>query len=154
MALEIERKFLVISDSWRQDALSIRHLQGYLTRDKERTVRIRAIGDRGFVTIKGISRGPVRAEYDYEIPYRDAREMLRELCEGPLIDKERFRIPYANLIWEVDVFAGENQGLIFAEVELDDENQTVRKPPWIGKEVTDDPRYFNSNLVVHPFSKW
>lgn len=154
MALEIERKFLVTSDSWRHDALGIRYLQGYLNRDTNRIVRVRIIGDKGFLTVKGISRGPVRAEYEYEIPYDDARKMLRDLCERPLIDKERFRIPYENLIWEVDVFTDKNQGLILAEVELDDEDQTVIKPPWIGKEVTEDPKYSNSNLVGSPFSEW
>lgn len=154
MGIEIERKFLIKSDSWRYEARGLRYLQGYLSRDKERTIRVRTIGDKGFLTIKGISRGLVRTEYEYEIPYDDAREMLRELCEEPLIDKQRYRISYRDLIWEVDEFSGENQGLIFAEVELDDENQSLLKPPWIGKEVTGDPRYFNSNLVKHPFSKW
>ena len=131
-----------------------RYLQGYLNRDKERTVRVRTIGEKGFLTIKGISKGPVRAEYEYEIPHGDARRMLRELCEPPLIDKRRYRIPYENAVWEVDVFSGENRGLILAEIELDDENQSLAMPPWVGEEVTGDPRYHNSNLVTHPFTKW
>jgi adenylate cyclase len=154
MGLEIERKFLMKSDSWRQEAKGVRYLQGYLCRDKERTVRIRIIEDRGFLTIKGVSRGPTRQEYEYEIPCDDAREMLAALCEGPLIDKQRYRVPYKDVVWEIDVFAGENRGLILAEVELNDENQSLAKPSWIGEEVTGNPRYYNSNLVVHPFTKW
>src|SRR5271166_2569083 len=147
MPKEIERKFLVNDDSWRNQAAGIRYRQGYLSTVKERTVRIRAAGDKGFITVKGISTGATRSEYEYEIPLADANEMLDQLCDRPLIEKTRYRIPFAGLIWEVDEFEGDNRGLITAEVELKDENQPVSIPGWAGEEVTGDPRYFNANLV-------
>ncbi len=121
---------------------------------KERTVRVRTIGDRGFLTIKGVSVGASRAEYEYEIPIDDARELLDELCLRPLIEKRRSRIPRAGLEWEVDEFFGENHGLVLAEVELESEDQLIDLPPWIGQEVTGNPRYFNAALVARPFSTW
>ncbi len=154
MGTEIERKFLVTDDSWRQIAKGVRYVQGYLSRDRERTVRIRTAGGKGYVTIKGASRGIARSEYEYDIPHDDARRILAELCDRPLIEKVRYRIPYGGLVWEVDDFAGENKGLIVAEVELEREDQTIRKPPWVGKEVSNDPRYGNSNLVENPFAQW
>ena len=154
MGIEIERKYLIASDDWRSLGEGLDYRQGYLSTVKERTVRIRTIGDQGFLTIKGISTGASRVEYEYEVPANDAHEMLDELCERPLIEKRRFKIPYAGLIWEIDEFFGENGGLIVAEVELDDENQLIELPPWIGQEVTGDPRYFNSSLVANPFSNW
>jgi adenylate cyclase len=154
MAKEIERKFLVKGDSWRRDRAGKPYRQGYLSTEKERTVRIRTAGDQAFITIKGVSSGASRSEYEYEIPVRDANEMLDHLCKKPLIEKTRYRIPHDNLVWEVDEFAGENRGLVLAEVELKDENQEVSLPSWIGREVTDDRRYFNVNLVEEPFSKW
>lgn len=154
MAKEIELKFLVEGDSWRSHDHGTRYRQGYLSTVKERTVRVRAAGEKGFITVKGINVGSVRSEYEYEIPLADANEILDQLCERPLIEKTRYRIPFDDLTWEVDEFDGENRGLITAEVELTDENQPVRLPEWAGPEVTADPRYFNSNLVAHPFSKW
>ena len=154
MAQEIERKFLVKGDSWRPHGEGKQYRQGYLSTVKERTVRVRAAGDRGFITVKGINAGATRSEYEYEIPLADANEMLDGLCERPLIEKTRYRIPFAGLVWEVDEFEGENRGLLLAEVELENENQAVSIPIWVGQEVTGDPRYFNSNLVAHPFSKW
>ena len=154
MPKEIERKFLVNDDSWRNQAAGIRYRQGYLSTVKERTVRIRAAGDKGFITVKGISTGATRSEYEYEIPLADANEMLDQLCDRPLIEKTRYRIPFAGLIWEVDEFEGDNRGLITAEVELKDENQPVSIPGWAGEEVTGQPQYFNSSLVARPFSKW
>ena len=154
MAKEIERKFLVTGGEWRGLAEGIMYRQGYLSTVKERTVRVRTIEDQGYLTIKGISVGATRLEFEYNIPVADANQMLDELCERPLIEKKRYKIEYAGLTWEVDEFFGENQGLIFAEVELSDENQQIKLPPWIGKEVTDDPRYFNSNLIKHPYSQW
>jgi len=154
MGIEIERKFLVSSDEWRDLADGVDYRQGYLSTIKERTVRVRTVGKRGFLTIKGISIGASRAEYEYEIPVDDTHEMLDELCERPLIEKRRYRIPYADLIWEVDEFFGENHGLVVAEVELASEDQQVDLPSWIGEEVTGDPRYFNANLVAQPFSTW
>jgi len=154
MAKETELKFLVRGDSWRRHSTGTRYRQGYLSTVKERTVRVRAAGDKGFITVKGINVGATRSEYEYEIPLADANEILDRLCERPLIEKIRYRIQFGDLTWEVDEFEGENRGLITAEVELADENQAVSLPDWIGAEVTADPRYFNSNLVAHPFSKW
>ena len=154
MAKEIERKFLVKSDSWRGQEAGKRYRQGYLSTAKERTVRVRTAGDKGYLTIKGISVGASRSEYEYEIPVADANEMLDRLCERPLIEKTRYRVPHDGLVWEIDEFEGENSGLIVAEVELKDEHQSVTLPDWVGQEVTGDPRYFNANLVAKPFSKW
>ena len=128
--------------------------QGYLSRVKERTVRVRTTAEKGFITIKGIIVGATRSEFEYEIPITGANEMLDGLCERPLIEKTRYRIPHGGLVCEIDEFEGDNRGLITAEVELKDENQLVTIPGWVGQEVTGDPRYFNSNLVAKPFSKW
>lgn len=154
MAKEIERKFLVKGDSWRAVGAGTRYRQGYLNTVKERTVRVRTAGDKGFLTVKGVNVGATRSEYEYEIPLADANEMLDRLCERPLIEKTRFRIQSGDVTWEIDEFEGDNRGLIMAEVELKDEKQAVSLPDWIGAEVTGDPRYFNSNLIAHPFSKW
>lgn len=154
MGIEIERKFLTSSDDWRGVVEGVDYRQGYLSTLKERTVRVRTVGEQGYLTIKGVSIGASRAEYEYEIPVDDAHELLDELCERPLIEKRRHRIPFAGLIWEVDEFFGENHRLVLAEVELASEDQPFEIPPWIGEEVTGDPRYFNSNLVAHPFSTW
>ena len=154
MPKEIERKFLLKNDSWRGQDTGKRYRQGYLSTVKERTVRVRTAANKGFVTIKGITVGASRSEYEYEIPVSDANEMLDRLCERPLIEKTRYRISHAGLVWEVDEFEGENRGLITAEVELKDERQSVTPPDWIGKEVTGDPRYFNANLVAKPFTTW
>jgi adenylate cyclase len=154
MGKEIERKFLVKGDVWKSLAKGTRYRQGYLNSVKERTVRIRTVGDKGFLTIKGITTGASRTEYEYPIPVPDAEAMLNELCEKPIIEKNRYKIKDRNLTWEVDEFFGENQGLIVAEVELQSESQSVEKPGWVGEEVTGDPRYFNANLIKHPYAKW
>ncbi len=154
MAKEIERKFLVVGDDWRRLAEGTMYRQGYLNSVKERTVRIRTVGDRAFLTVKGITVGSTRVEYEYEIPVADCNAMLDGLAEQPIIEKKRFRIPFGGLVWEIDEFFGENLGLIVAEVELTSEDQRFDKPAWIGEEVGHDPRYFNSNLIAHPYSKW
>jgi CYTH domain-containing protein len=154
MGKEIERKFLVKDNSWRALAPGTKYRQGYLNSAKERIVRVRTIDDKGYLTIKGITSGATRAEYEYEIPVTEAEAMLDELCEKPLIEKKRYKIDYEKLIWEVDEFFGENQGLIVAEVELESEDQDYEKPGWIGDEVTGDPKYFNSNLIINPYLKW
>ncbi len=154
MAREIERKFLVAGTSWKKGATGKRYRQGYLSAQPERTVRVRVAGKQGLLTVKGISRGASRDEYEYPIPLADAEELLDRLCERPLIEKTRYRIPYQGLIWEIDVFEGDNRGLVVAEVELKNERQEVPLPPWIGREVTDDARYYNSNLAKHPFHRW
>lgn len=153
MALEIERKFLVNEGDWRNEK-GTRCRQGYLNSTKERTVRVRTIDNKGYLTIKGIPRGAVRVEYEYEIPAAEAEAMLDDLCEKPLIDKKRYKIEYKGLVWEVDEFFGDNQGLIVAEVELESEDQKFEKPEWVRKEVTGDPKYFNANLIHHPYKNW
>lgn len=154
MPTEIERKFLVTGDTWRSLATGVRYSQGYITANPSRTVRVRVMGEQAYLTIKGATRGISRAEYEYAIPVSDALEILQTLCDPPLIEKTRYRIALAGLVWEVDEFAGENQGLIMAEVELQDANQAIDLPDWIGLEVSDDPRYYNSNLAKHPFRRW
>ena len=154
MGKEIERKFLVKGDSWRAPAHGKRYRQGYLSTVKERTVRVRVAGEQGYITIKGITVGAARAEYEYEIPLADANQMLDTLCERPIVEKTRYRLPQDNIVWEIDEFEGDNRGLIVAEVELKDEHQSYSKPDWLGEEVTGDPRYFNANLVAKPFTTW
>lgn len=154
MAAEIERKFLVRGDSWRSLAEGSRYIQGYISTEKQATVRIRIVGTQGYLTIKGLSFQYTRSEFEYPIPLEDAQEMLDTLCDRPLIEKVRYRIEYGNLIWEIDEFDGVNKGLILAEVELSHEKQQIELPIWIGEEVSDNPNYFNSNLVKHPFSQW
>lgn len=154
MAKEIERKFLVKDDAWRALAQGTHYRQGYLNSVKERTVRIRTINDKAFLTIKGPTIGVTRQEYEYEIPHADCIQMLEHLAEKPIIEKNRYKIPYEGLTWEIDEFLGVNAGLIVAEVELNDENQVFNKPEWIGEEISADPRYFNSNLVKNPYTTW
>ncbi|MGI6084248.1 MAG: CYTH domain-containing protein [Acetivibrionales bacterium] len=152
MAQEIERKFLVLNDDYKKGASGTFYKQGYLCTSPQRTVRIRTVGSKGFLTIKGALRGAVRTEYEYSIPYKDAKELFI-LCEKPLIEKYRYKVPYAGVTWEVDEFCGENKGLVIAEVELEYENQPIELPPWVGEEVTSDARYYNSNLVRFPFNR-
>ncbi len=154
MATEIERKFLVNGDAWRSLAVGALYRQGYIATNPERTVRVRVVENTGYLTIKGLSIGISRPEFEYTIPVEDAEQMLQDLCDRPLIEKTRSKIKVGDLLWEVDEFEGENKGLILAEVELTDENQTVELPNWIGKEVSGDPRYSNSYLAKHPFSHW
>jgi len=154
MGTEIERKFLVRDNTFRSLAQGTRYRQGYLSSTKERVVRVRTIDDKGFLTIKGITTGATRAEYEYEIPVKEAEAMLDGLCEKPLIEKDRYKIAHKGLIWEVDEFFGENQELILAEVELESEDQPYNKPEWITDEVTGDPKYFNSNLIQNPYKNW
>ena len=154
MATEIERKFLVTGTEWRKPESGSEFSQGYLSTAKERTVRVRVIGDHGYLAVKGITVDATRTEFEYEIPAPDARRMLADLCEQPIIEKIRYLIDWEGLTWEVDEFLGVNAGLVVAEVELESIDQAVELPPWIGEEVTDDPRYFNSNLIAKPYSTW
>lgn len=154
MGTEIERKFLVRDDTWRAGATGTRYRQGFLSTDPDRTVRVRVSKAHGFLTVKGRTRGSARAEFEYEIPLDDATELLDRLAKRPLIEKTRYRVEVSGLVWEVDVFEGENAGLVMAEVELASEDQEVVKPPWCGMEVTGDPRYYNARLVEHPFREW
>ncbi len=154
MGREIEKKFLIADDSWRGLAEGTPYRQGYLASGNGATVRVRTIENKGILTVKGPDEGGVKLEYEYEIPFKDALEMLGRLCRGPLIEKVRYRIPYAGFTWEVDEFSGENAGLLLAEIELDFLGQEFVKPPWIGREVTGDPRYYNASLVHSPYSLW
>ncbi|WP_028583950.1 CYTH domain-containing protein [Desulfogranum mediterraneum] len=154
MGIEIERKFLVSSEEWRQQGRGKVYCQGYIHASKERTVRVRLVGDQGYLTIKGASVGPSRMEFEYPIPPEDAMVMLEQLCEPPLIEKKRYLVEHEGFTWEVDEFFGENQGLIVAEIELESEEQSFARPPWLGMEVTDDSRYFNARLASYPYSSW
>ena len=155
MALEIELKFLVQNSSWKGQAEGVHYRQGYLSTNKSRTVRVRTIKDKAFLTIKGISIGATRKEFEYEIPFNEGLIMLDELCEKPIIEKIRYKIKVENdLVWEIDEFLGENKGLIVAEIELQHEEQSFIKPDWLGKEVTTNPKFYNSSLVKFPFYKW
>jgi adenylate cyclase len=154
MGEEIERKFLVVGDGWRETAESEQLRQGFLSTEPERTVRVRLAGSQGSLTIKGKTIGARRQEFEYEIPGADAQRMLDTLCERPLIEKVRYTLRVGRHTWEVDVFEGENAGLVIAEIELESEDEAFEKPDWAGEEVTDDPRYFNSNLVARPFQAW
>lgn len=153
MGVEIERKFLLAGDSWRTLGTAVSMRQGYLSSDKARVVRVRIEGDHACITIKGKSSGATRAEWEYAIPVADAEQLLA-LCEQPLVEKVRRRIDYQGHTWEVDEFFGVNQGLVVAEIELRAEDEAFAKPAWIGEEVTDDPRYYNSSLVKKPFTAW
>lgn len=154
MGIEIEKKFLLTGAGWKKLASGTTYRQGYLSTVKERTVRVRTIAGKGFLTIKGISVGASRLEYEYEIPLEDANSLLDELCEKPLIEKNRYKIEFSGFTWEVDEFFGENDGLVVAEIELESEDQSFDRPEWVGEEVTGDARYFNSNLIKKPYSQW
>lgn len=155
MATEIERKFLVHRESWTPgDDPGTLIRQGYISRDPDRVVRIRIAGESGYLTVKGRTLGISRPEFEYGIPLADATSMLDQLCPRPLVEKRRFHVPHAGRIWEVDLFEGENAGLVLAEVELPTPNTPIVLPKWVSREVSNDPRYFNANLAVTPFGSW
>jgi adenylate cyclase len=155
MGTEIERKYLVVGDSWRAEAVaSTRIVQGYLASTDRCTVRVRVKGEKAFITVKGSTRGISRSEFEYLVPVDDAQAMLDEMAQGPVIDKVRHRIPVGEHEWELDVFAGANAGLVMAEVELSDPTESFELPTWVGAEVSDDPRYYNVNLATNPYSQW
>lgn len=154
MGVEIERKFLVRDECWRSLGQGVLLRQGYLSSAPERVVRVRIEGNAAMLTIKGRSTGATRSEWEYPIPMADAEAFLDGLCERPIIEKKRYRIPYEGMTWEVDEFFGENAGLVVAEIELESEGQAFAKPEWVGDEVTHDARYFNANLLRHPYSIW
>lgn len=153
MGIEIERKFLVEGDEWRVPSTSSRFQQGYLSTVPERTVRVRVVDDAAWLTIKGLTVGASRNEFEYEIPADDGRQLLA-LCEQPIIEKERHVLTVDGHTWEVDEFRGVNSGLVIAEVELESEDEAVELPGWVGEEVTGDPRYYNANLIAHPYTTW
>ncbi len=155
MATEIERKFLVRDDRWRQHAdegTEIR--QGYLAGSEKGSIRIRIAGRKASLNIKSATLGVRRLEYDYPIPVAEAVEMLEQLCEKPLIEKIRYRVTVGEHLWEIDVFSGANEGLVVAEIELLDEEERFSLPEWVGEEVSHDPRYYNTCLVSHPYREW
>jgi adenylate cyclase len=154
MAKEIERKFLVHPRKWSDLGAGLVIRQGYLCASKQSSVRVRTYGDKAYVTIKGATADITRDEYEYEIPLNDANEILVNLSEHPPIEKMRYRIVFKGHTWEVDEFTGANSGLTVAEVELKDAKEQVELPDWIDREVSGDPRYFNSNLSIKPFSSW
>ncbi|WP_374172663.1 CYTH domain-containing protein [Flavobacterium tructae] len=154
--VEIERKFLVKSADFKEQAFTYNKIaQGYLSAVPERTVRVRIKGERGFITIKGVSQqgGMSRFEWENEIPLDEALELLK-LCEKGKIEKTRYEIKVGKHIFEVDEFYGENEGLVMAEVELESETEIFEKPDWLGDEVTNDPRYYNAYLSKNPFKEW
>ena len=154
MGKEIERKYLVTGNAFKSQGKAIFIHQGFLSTEKERVVRVRIKGGKGYITIKGISVGVTRSEFEYEIPLKDAKYMLDNLCIKPTIEKHRYILDYKGFTWEVDEFHGENEGLVVAEIELPSEDTEFGLPDWIGKEVTDDPRYYNANLIARPYRQW
>lgn len=155
MSQEIERKYLVLSDEYRHLAKPVFYKQGYLSHTPESVVRLRIVGEQAFLTIKGSNKGITRLEFEYDIPLHEALEMFESLIHpSHVIEKYRYSIFFAENIWEIDHFLGKNEGLVIAEIELEDESQTFEKPQWIGKEVSHDTRYYNSNLAQKPYSDW
>lgn len=154
MALEIERKFLLRNDAYKAASEKIPIKQGYVLGYELISVRIRLMGDAAFLAIKSATVSATRQEFEYPVPLDDANEMLSNLCHGPIIEKDRYLVNYKGNVWEVDVFHGDNEGLVIAEIELDSEEQSFEKPDWIGEEVTADPRYYNVNLIKNPYKNW
>lgn len=152
MAVEIERKFLV-QEGWQPQKTGVRIAQGYLCSVPERTVRVRIKGEKGYLTVKGRNEGIRRAEFEYEIPLGDAEAMMK-LCEKPPVEKTRYLEEYEGHTWEVDIFAGANEGLRVAEIELPAEDTVFAKPAWAGAEVSGDERYYNSSLSIRPYQQW
>ena len=155
MPLEIERKFLVAGDYKSFARKSIRITQGYISSIPERTVRVRIMGDKGFITIKGVASdgGVSRFEWEKEIPVSEAQDLL-QICEPGVIDKTRYLVGVGNHTYEVDEFYGDNEGLVVAEIELASEDEAFVKPEWLGEEVTGDNRYYNSMLMKNPYKNW
>ena len=155
MGIEIERKFLVEGTDWRSEAVASKAMkQGYLGRLGKASVRVRTTEDAAYLNIKSADLGISRREYEYAIPLAEADEMLETIAEGAIIDKTRYIVPFGAHTWEIDVFAGPNAGLVVAEIELATPDEPFERPVWLGKEVSDDPRYYNVCLVTHPYSEW
>ncbi len=155
MGVEIERKFLVDHSKWNEikKPQGTHFRQGYLVDDSKRTIRVRTTDTKGFITIKGTTSGITRKEFEYNIPVAEGNELLNAFAESE-VDKIRYCITVEGKLWEVDVFAGDNEGLIMAEIELESEDETFTKPNWVTIEVSDDERYYNSNLSKNPFKNW
>lgn len=154
MAVEVERKYLVSSQDWPRNVQPQFIRQGYLFNGETHAIRVRTCGEQAYITIKGAIVGITRLEYEYEIPYADAIVLLDALCRRPFIEKNRHKIDVYGFEWVIDVFEGDNEGLVIAELELDSEDQAVAMPPWVGAEVTKDSRYYNANLARRPFATW
>lgn len=154
MAKEIERKFLVTSETWRSLGVAIPYCQGYLHSDENSVIRVRIQGPEARLTIKGRPTGIVRPEYEYSIPMKDAKELLALTDQRKLVEKNRTKISYKGKVWEVDEFFGKNTGLVVAEIELQSEGEAFEKPAWVGKEISEDARYYNVSLSQHPYSEW
>lgn len=154
MPVEIERKFLVIGDAWRDGASGKTFRQGYLPAAPGCSVRVRIAEDAAWLALKGDTHGMSRPEYEYRIPVVEATEIMDILCRQPVIEKTRYLVGYHGMTWEIDVFAGANDGLVVAEIELEHESQAFDRPEWVGAEVTGDPRYYNASLAVEPYSAW
>ena len=154
MAVEIERKFLVDLDKLGKLTQGESIKQGYINTANLNVVRVRLKGDCGYLTLKGESIGPSRLEYEYPIPSEDAEEILDKLCSKPIIEKHRYEVEFRNHLWEIDIFEGDNEGLVVAELELDDEHISIEFPEWVRQEVTEDPKYYNVNLIKYPYSCW
>ncbi len=155
MPIEIERKFLLNNDNWRAEVkTSYRIRQGYMGEIDKASVRIRVQGDKANINIKSATLAMRRMEYEYAIPLNEAEEMLDQLCKQPQVDKTRYIVEQGKHKWEIDEFYGDNEGLLVAEIELSDEAEAFEKPQWIGKEVTEDSRYYNVNLIELPFKDW
>ncbi|VAX14425.1 hypothetical protein MNBD_GAMMA24-2264 [hydrothermal vent metagenome] len=155
MGIEIEKKFLLANDDWRQHAdAGTSFRQGYLIGSEKSSVRVRIEGDKANLNIKSATLGVSRQEFEYPIPVEDAQILLATLCQKPLIEKTRYHVTYADHVWEIDVFEGDNAGLVVAEIELAHEDEAFARPDWLGEEVSDDPRYYNVSLVKHPFRDW
>lgn len=155
MATEIERKFLINNDDWRKSVRRhTRIVQGYLANTENGSIRVRIAGEKAFINIKSMTVGIYRSEFEYPIPLEDAEYMLENLCLQPVIEKTRYFVEQGRHLWEIDVFAGENSGLVVAEIELSSTDEEFDKPDWVGVEVSEDPRYYNVRLVAEPFSQW
>jgi adenylate cyclase len=154
MGTEIERKFLIKSDAWRSQSVGKLYRQGYVFKSTGVTVRVRVVGNQGYLTLKGKAEHYARPEFEYEIPIDDAQAMLDLWCHPRIVEKIRYRVPCGDLVWEVDEFQGLNQGLVVAEVELSSSDQVFALPDWVGQEVSEQDRYYNSSLAVYPYAQW
>ena len=151
---EIERKFLVSGNAWRKGAQGTFYRQGYLAASDDRAVRVRVAGEEAYLTIKGRKTGLSCPEYEYPIPLAEAKDVLERICLRPFIEKIRYVLDFKGMIWEIDEFSGENEGLVVAEVELAAEHQVIEFPAWVGREVSFHPKYWNVNLMKHPYCRW
>lgn len=155
MALEIERKFLVLSEAWRSSIQRKEEFkQGYLANNATCSIRVRISGNHATLNIKSATIGTLRQEYDYSIPFSEGYEILNRLCRPSVIEKTRYYLEYGRHLWEIDEFKGDNEGLIIAEIELDRQDEVFEKPVWVGQEVSNDIRYYNVSLLMHPYKDW